>query len=86
MRIGERDNWTCQLCGGPVTPVTRKNPPTCSDLHRASVDHINPIAIGGVENDANLRLAHQSCNGYINGDNNKPFRHFDRNPFLVRYE
>jgi len=84
IRIGERDNWTCQLCGGPITPIARKDPGigTCANLHRASVDHIQPVAIGGSEDDDNLRIAHQSCNGYINGDNNRPFRPFDRTSYM----
>lgn len=53
-----------------------------SFIHRASVDHIVPINQGGGETDENLRLTHQSCNGYINGDNCAPFQPFDRTPYL----
>ena len=82
-RIGERDNWICQLCRGPVIPIDPKIQHVSAFIHRASVDHINPISQGGEELDENLRLTHQSCNGYINGDNCMPYQPFDRAPYLI---
>lgn len=48
--IYERDNWTCLLCGLPVTKQT------------ASLDHIIPLAAGGPHTRANVQTAHRVCN------------------------
>jgi hypothetical protein len=56
-RIYERDNWTCQLCLGPVDPDK-------TDVWRASLDHIVPQSRQAVpdHSDKNLRLTHLFCN------------------------
>jgi 5-methylcytosine-specific restriction endonuclease McrA len=41
----------CYLCG---TPFTRRNP--------ATIDHIVPLAKGGLHDKTNIALAHRSCN------------------------
>jgi 5-methylcytosine-specific restriction endonuclease McrA len=48
--IFERDGWRCWICGDPVPEA------------EASVDHVVPIAQGGADAPANLRLAHRGCN------------------------
>ena len=75
IRIGTRDNWICQLCHMPVTPVTSQTM-TNNDIHRASVDHIIPVRMGGSDDYNNLRLAHQSCNAYRDHQNNRPFAEY----------
>jgi hypothetical protein len=56
--IGERDSWSCWLCGGDVDQslggTTKRGAPT--------IDHVVPLALGGSDRDENLRLAHFSCN------------------------
>jgi 5-methylcytosine-specific restriction endonuclease McrA len=42
-----RDGYVCGLCGG---------------LGADTVDHIVPRALGGTDDDANLRAAHGRCN------------------------
>ena len=56
--LGERDQWTCWVCGGEVTPSTPQGSP-----HGASVDHVIPRSRGGSNDRSNLRLAHRRCNG-----------------------
>ena len=73
IRIGTRDNWICQLCHMPVVPVARHDQVNTTNIHRASVDHIIPVRMGGSHDDDNLRLAHQSCNGHREHPNNPPF-------------
>ncbi len=56
--IGERDGWTCWLCGhrvDPHAPIGSPSSPT--------VDHVVPRSRGGSNDVANLRLAHRRCNG-----------------------
>ena len=55
--LGERDNWTCHLCGEPVPQFTH-----CIDGQSATIDHIVPLARGGSHTWDNVRLAHRSCN------------------------
>ena len=50
--IYQRDNWTCQLCG-----VDLKDRP--GEIH---VDHIVPLARGGLHYRANLWTTCQTCN------------------------
>lgn len=55
--IGPRDEWRCWLCGHTVDAEI-KHPHPMSP----SVDHVQPIVLGGADTDDNLRLAHFSCN------------------------
>lgn len=55
--LGERDGWTCHLCGEPV-----KRPPWSSELDDATIDHLIPVSKGGSHTWANVALAHFMCN------------------------
>lgn len=56
--LGERDGWTCHLCGGAVQHEAggAKRP------KGATVDHLVPIADGGKHLWENVALAHRRCN------------------------
>ncbi|MCC9712063.1 HNH endonuclease [Streptomyces sp. MNU76] len=55
--IFERDGWRCQICGKKV----RRD---VDPRHRLapSVDHVIPLAAGGVHSNANAQCAHYGCN------------------------
>jgi len=46
----ERDDGRCGLCGGDVDPL---------DFH---VDHVQPLAAGGLHGYFNVQAAHPACN------------------------
>lgn len=50
LKIYQRDRWKCQICGKRVTQ------------QEATLDHIVPTAMNGNNQQANLQLAHRSCN------------------------
>lgn len=55
--IYERDIWLCGLCSTPVDP-------DCSwpDPMSPSLDHIQPLSLGGTHTYENVQLAHLVCN------------------------
>jgi len=55
--IYERDIWMCGLCSTPVDP-------DCSwpDPMSPSLDHIQPLSLGGTHTYENVQLAHLVCN------------------------
>lgn len=55
--IGERDGWTCGICGVPVERTLRYPDPMYG-----SVDHVLPVAHGGRHDVTNLQIAHLVCN------------------------
>lgn len=55
--IFERDGWICHACGDPVDPDLR-----WPDQDSASLDHVVPLAEGGIHDPDNVRLAHVGCN------------------------
>jgi 5-methylcytosine-specific restriction endonuclease McrA len=55
--VFERDNWTCHLCGGAVDPDLPRLDPM-----GATIDHLTPLSLGGVDELANVATAHWSCN------------------------
>ena len=57
LRIYERDNWTCYLCGFPVDRIAV--PP---DLEAPTLDHVVPLRSGGSNEVENLKTAHFYCN------------------------
>lgn len=62
LALYERDQWTCQLCDGPVDKSLHY-----SDDWAPSLDHITPRSkqIVPDHSDANLRLAHRWCNAVL---------------------
>ena len=55
--VGDRDGWRCHLCSKRVNP-TIANP----DPRAPTIDHLIPVAAGGVDELSNVALAHRSCN------------------------
>ena len=55
--VFERDNWTCQLCGEPIDRDAAPRSPRA-----ASLDHIDPVSLGGEHSYANVQTAHCACN------------------------
>lgn len=55
--VYERDGFVCQLCDDPVDVNLDSR-----DAMSATLDHIVPRSLGGLNEPANLRLAHRSCN------------------------
>lgn len=58
----ERDGWCCQLCSLPVDREAQVPAPLAPTL-----DHIIPLAQGGMHEPANVQCAHFLCNS-IKGD------------------
>ena len=57
IEIFERDEWICGICEEPVdTALVFPHPMS------KSLDHIQPIALGGDHSRANTQLAHLGCN------------------------
>lgn len=54
--LGERDAWTCHLCGDAVT--LRAGGLAMSP----SIDHLVPVSRGGAHTWENVKLAHKVCN------------------------
>lgn len=54
--IAERDEWTCHICE-EVDPGLE-----WPDPMSASLDHVVPLAAGGIHDPENVRLAHLACN------------------------
>jgi len=65
--IYERDQWRCQLCRRKVNPKL-----TTPDPMAATLDHVLPVSLGGIHEEANIQLAHFGCNSRkrnkVNGD------------------
>lgn len=55
--IFDRDGWVCQLCNEPVDRNIKYPHP-----QSVSLDHIIPIARGGLHSRANTQTAHLICN------------------------
>jgi 5-methylcytosine-specific restriction endonuclease McrA len=55
----DRDNWACQLCGGPI-PDVRWN--TGVNPVYGTVDHVVPVSEGGDHTWDNVQAAHFRCN------------------------
>jgi len=55
--IYERDIWLCGLCLTPVDPDAQY-----PDPQSASLDHIQPLSLGGTHTYENVQLAHLACN------------------------
>jgi len=63
VRIYRRDGWQCQMpaCLHPDGRAITPGLPV-TDVWRASIDHIEPLAGGGRDDAPNKRAAHQLCN------------------------
>ena len=70
IRVFERDNWCCQICGEKVNPDIKYPHPKC-----ATVDHIIPIKKGGNHTYDNVQLAHLTCNNRKSDRNIMPNKH-----------
>lgn len=55
--IFERDGWVCGICDEPVDSTLR-----WPDPNSASLDHVEPLSLGGHHVAANVRCAHLTCN------------------------
>lgn len=58
-RLYERDKGICWLCGGMCDYSADTN-----DNSYPSIDHVIPIAKGGMDKWDNIKLAHRGCNSY----------------------
>jgi hypothetical protein len=56
--IGQRDKWRCSICGRKVKSQIYNN----QDRWSPTIDHVVPVAEGGTDDLANLKLAHMICN------------------------
>lgn len=50
LSIAERDGWRCHLCHRKVS------------REQATLDHLNPVSLGGLHVRENVALAHRRCN------------------------
>lgn len=55
--IAARDAWTCQLCLRSVDPDIAWPDPLSKSL-----DHVQPLSLGGAHRPDNVQLAHLGCN------------------------
>lgn len=55
--VYQRDNGICQICGLPVHPVKG-----IDNNWDGTIDHVEPLSIGGKHSMANCQLAHRICN------------------------
>lgn len=55
--IAERDNYVCHLCGELVDMSLPRR-----SHYGATLDHVIPIAKGGLDSEDNVKLAHWICN------------------------
>lgn len=56
-KIGERDNWICNICGKKVNKELKY-----PDIMSASLDHIIPLSMGGKHIESNVHISHLYCN------------------------
>jgi hypothetical protein len=57
LRIHERDDWTCHICGDPVNRDA-----VVPELDAPTLDHVIALAAGGSHSEDNLKTAHFYCN------------------------
>ena len=55
--VYERDNGVCQICGLPVHPTKG-----IDNNWDGTIDHIQPLSVGGKHSMSNCQLAHRICN------------------------
>lgn len=59
IKVFERDDWRCHLCGG----LTLKDERGSCHPDAPELDHIHPLSKGGEHSYANTACSHRSCNG-----------------------
>lgn len=57
LEVFERDGWLCGICGKSVSKELR-----WPDPMSASIDHVQPLSLGGAHTMDNLRCVHLRCN------------------------
>lgn len=55
--VAARDGWDCHICGEPVDRGVHYN-----DDWSATLDHLIPVALGGMHTMGNVAIAHRWCN------------------------
>lgn len=55
--VGDRDGWRCGICGQKVNQRLRY-----PDPRSASLDHVEPLSMGGRHVLSNVRISHLACN------------------------
>ena len=62
--LADRDGWACYLCHEPLVDVCTHDGTLPRELHAwlPQREHVVPRALGGVNDDSNLRLACWPCN------------------------
>lgn len=63
LKIYERDNYICHLCG----QATLKSWSTENMDNSPTLDHVIPRSLNGSDDETNLRVAHHRCN-YLRGN------------------
>ena len=63
-KLYERDSGVCYLCGGVCNwnDHAKKDGAFIAGDTYPSVDHVKPLALGGSDTWANIKLAHFRCN------------------------
>lgn len=55
---GDRDGWTCHLCGGDIDKAGYGS----NENFHVAIDHLIPESKGGSDYPSNLKAAHATCN------------------------
>lgn len=55
--IFERDSWICQICHFPIDESIPR-----TEADGATIDHVIPLSIGGIDAPSNVVAAHWRCN------------------------
>lgn len=72
-KLYQKDNGICYLCGGSCDwndKEVRENAIVCGNQY-PSIDHVIPLAKGGLHSWDNVRLAHRICNSLKSDDYDK---------------
>lgn len=57
VEIFERDGWACGICDQPVDQTL-----AYPDPMSVSLDHVQPLSLGGTHTRDNVRCSHLTCN------------------------
>lgn len=57
MTLGDRDGWACGICSAPIDKTI-----AYPDRMAATIDHIEPISLGGRHHWGNVQISHFACN------------------------